>query len=85
MNRRLAVSRVRACLAAVQPGIRLDELDDDTPLLAERVISSLDVLNLILHLEEASGRKVSREQLVPGSFRDVRTIARVFLMSGDSE
>ena len=46
-----------------------------------RIITSHDVLDLILHLEEVSGQPINRGQLVPGSFRDVATIARVFLES----
>ena len=70
---------VRGCLAAIKPGVDIDAIADDTALLENRVITSFDVLDLILHLERASGRTIRRDQLVPGSFRDVRTIARVFL------
>jgi acyl carrier protein len=78
MNQQTAISKVRACLVSVKPGVDLDHVSDDTPLLEARVINSFDVLELILHLERASGRKISRRQLVPGSFRDMATIARVF-------
>lgn len=74
-----AISEVRRCLAAIKPGIDLERIGDDTPLLEERVITSFDVLDLILHLERASGQRINRTQLVPGSFRDIETIARVFL------
>ena len=57
-----------------------DGSTDDTPLLQERVITSFRVLDLIVHLEHVSGRPVVREQLAPGSFRDIATIARVFLV-----
>lgn len=79
MNSQSAIAKVRACLAAVKPDIDLEAVADDTPLLKERVITSFDVLDLILHLERASGRSIGREQLKPGSFRDIQTIARVFL------
>lgn len=75
--------RVRNCLAAVKPGIDLDALGDETPLLASRVITSFDLLELILHLEQTRGAPISRDELSPGSFRDVATIARVFLRDGD--
>ena len=78
MNQQTAISKVRTCLASVKPGVDLDHVSDETPLLEARVINSFDVLELILHLERASGRKISRQQLVPGSFRDMATIARVF-------
>lgn len=71
---------VRACLQAVRPEFELDQIADDTPLLQERVITSFQVLDLIVHLEHVSGRPVVREQLAPGSFRDIATIARVFLV-----
>lgn len=76
---------VRECLAAVRPQIDLDAFDDETPLLANRIITSFDLLELILHLERASGRPIARSQLEPGSFRDVATLARVFLQEGDSQ
>ena len=73
-----AIAKVRSCLAAIKPDIDIDVVGDDTPLLEERVITSFDVLDLILHLEQASGQPVNRTQLAPGSFRDIATIAGVF-------
>jgi acyl carrier protein len=80
-----ALKTVRDCLVAIKPQLDLQTLSDTTPLLQERVITSLEVLDLILYLEKASGRPISRKQLVPGSFRDIQTIARVFLRSGETE
>lgn len=74
-----AIEQVRSCLAAIKPGLDIDAVGNDTPLLEERVITSFDVLDLLLHLEQASGRTIERGQLVPGSFRDIETIARVFI------
>lgn len=74
-----AISKVRTCLAAIKPDVDLDSIGNDTPLLEERVITSFDVLELMLHLERADGQEIKRTQLVPGSFRDIETIARVFL------
>lgn len=75
---------VRACLQVVRPEFEVDQIADDTPLLQERVITSFQVLDLIVHLEHVSGRPVVREQLTPGSFRDIATIARVFLVEVES-
>jgi hypothetical protein len=80
MNIEAAVVMVRDCLQAVKPDIDLDNIRDDTPLLETRAITSFDVLDLILHLEQASGNAVGRAQLKPGSFRDVETIARTFVL-----
>lgn len=59
--------------------IARDELKDDTPLLEHRIITSLQVMDLILFIESLSGRPVDVEQLRPGLFRDVDTICRHFL------
>lgn len=74
-----AVNAVRRCLAGVKPGLDVDAIAVDTPLLEERVITSFDVLDLLIHLEQATGRPIGRDQLKPGSFRDIATIARVFI------
>ncbi len=74
-----AIEQVRSCLAAIKPALDVGSVADDTPLLEERVITSFDVLDLLLYLEHASGRAIERSQLVPGSFRDIATIARVFI------
>jgi len=85
MNHSDAIAQVRACLAAIKPDIDVAAVLVDTPLLAERVITSFDVLDLLLHLEEISGRPINRTQLVPGSFRDIATIARVFLAAEEDQ
>jgi acyl carrier protein len=79
MTAESARATVRACLAAVKPKLDLAAFGDDTPLLDSRVLSSFELLDLILHLEQARGAPITREHLEPGSFRDVNTIARVFL------
>lgn len=85
MNTVAGRSKIRQCLANLKPDLDLEQIDDDTPLLESRVITSFDVLELILHLEDVRGRPIDRRELVPGSFRDVATISRVFLENGDSE
>ncbi len=81
MNALTPIAKVRQCLTSIKPDLDLNQIDDDTALLECRIITSHDVLDLILHLEEVSGQPINRRQLVPGSFRDVATIARVFLDS----
>ena len=80
-----AIQAVRQCLAGVKPGLDVDAIAVDTPLLEERVITSFDVLDLLIHLEQASGRPIGRDQLKPGSFRDIATIARVFIVREGEE
>ena len=75
-----AINTVRECLGCVKPDTDFSSLSTNKPLLKERVITSFEVLDLILHLERASGSRITRDQLVPGSFRDIETIARVFIL-----
>jgi acyl carrier protein len=53
-------------------------IEDDTPILELRIIDSLKVLELVLLVEELTGRPVAVEQLVPSSFRDVDSICATF-------
>ena len=55
------------------------ELRDDTPLLDTRIVTSLQLVELILYLEELRGRALDPERLAPGSFRDIDSICRNFL------
>ena len=79
-----AIESVRGCLSSIKPDLNADAIAVDTPLLEERIITSFDVLDLLMHLENVSGRPIRREQLQPGSFRDIATIARVFLSAEDA-
>ena len=42
------------------------ELRDDTPIIEQRIITSLQVLDLILYLEEMRGTPIDVEGLRPG-------------------
>ena len=75
-----AITAVRGCLAGVKPDLDVESIAVDTPLLEERIITSFDVLDLLIHLEQASGNPIGRDQLKPGSFRDIETIARIFIL-----
>jgi acyl carrier protein len=55
------------------------ELTDETQLLEERVLSSLQIMDLILFLEQLRGAPVDVEQLRGESFRDLRSLRASFL------
>ena len=79
MNSDQALGRVRACLQQICPELNLAEISDDTELLRERVITSFQVIDLILYLEHERGRPIERSDLEPGCFRNIATIAKIFL------
>ena len=59
--------------------IRAEELSGDTPLLERRIVSSLEILDLILFLEQLRGKAIDVSRIAPGSFRDLDTICARFL------
>jgi acyl carrier protein len=54
-------------------------LRDDMPILGSGILTSLDVVELILYIEQLrGGLEVSIEALEPSVFRDVNSIYRTF-------
>ena len=62
--------------------IAAHELVDDTPIIERRIISSLQLTDLILMLEKLSGNPIDAEMLRPGAFRDINAIYRNFFDKG---
>ena len=58
--------------------VREEEITGDTPILEKRLITSLQVMDLILEIEELSGKPIDVSRLKPGVFRDIDTIYRKF-------
>ena len=58
----------------VKPG----ELTDETPIIEQRIISSLQIMDLILFLEQQTGQPIDVTQLKPGVFRNISVICRNF-------
>lgn len=57
----------------------VDEFDDQTPLIASRLLTSLQITDLLLFVEEARGAPLDPASLRPGVFRDIDTIYATFL------
>jgi acyl carrier protein len=55
-----------------------EEISGDTPILERRLITSVQVMDLILEIEQLSGRSIDASRLKPGVFRDIDTIYRNF-------
>ena len=50
----------------------------DTPLFANRLIDSINILYLIGYVEKKLGRRLTDKELVMSNFRSVDAIARAF-------
>ena len=53
-------------------------LADDTPLIEEGILSSVQVPDLILFIEDLRGRPVDLGELKPGVFRSLDAMIRTF-------
>ncbi len=54
------------------------DLGDDTPIFSKAVLESVHVMDLILLIEELSGRQIDVEKLRVGVFRTVDAIVANF-------
>lgn len=57
---------------------RPEDMKDDTPILETGILSSLDVVELILFVEQLKGDEVSLDSLEPEAIRDVNAIYATF-------
>ena len=57
---------------------RPEEISGETAILEQRLITSLQLMELILEIEGLSGRPVDVSRLRPGDFRDIDTIYTKF-------
>lgn len=74
-----ARAALRAWILERRPGIDPAALRDDTPLLKSRLLTSLDLLELIAFLERLRARPVCVEELRAGAFHDLDAVCRTFL------
>jgi acyl carrier protein len=58
--------------------IKPEDLNDQTAIIEQRIISSLQVMDLIFFLEQLSGKPIEVDDLKPGVFRDIDSIYRNF-------
>lgn len=72
-------ARLRAWILEHGKPIDPAQLQDDTPLLERRILTSLQLADLLLFLEELRGAPVDLEGLSGASFRDLDSMVKAFL------
>ena len=56
-----------------------EQLTDQTPIMEQRIITSVQILDLILFLESLSSKQIDVQNLKKGVFRDIDAIFKNFL------
>lgn len=69
---------LREWIAKTNGKMQPEDLGDQTPIIEQRIISSLQVMDLIFFLEQLSGRPIEVDDLKPGVFSDIDTIYQNF-------
>lgn len=82
MTETMVKDRLRAWIARKNGRVSVDELTDTTPIVEQRVLSSLHVAELLVYVSELRGEPLDVADLRPGVFRDVRTIYATFFADG---
>lgn len=57
-----------------QPGLQIGE---DTPLVSSALIDSFALVDLLLKLEEVTGKRIGPSRVTPDDFETVRSMLRV--------
>jgi acyl carrier protein len=78
---------LRDWIAKTNGKMQPDQLDDETPIIEQRIISSLQVMDLIFFIEKLSNKSIEVESLKVGVFRNINAIYDSFFgerVSGSS-
>lgn len=74
---------VRSFVLGLNPGLDPAELRDDTPLVTTRLVTSRDILDLLLLVESLRRRPIDPRTLVASTFADIDAIVRALLSGTD--
>ena len=69
---------LRAWIRERNPDVPADEPADDTRLIERRYLTSLQVADLLLYIEELRGAPVDPSRLKPGVFASIDAIHAAF-------
>lgn len=69
---------VRAWILQKVPGLDPARLGDDTLILKERLITSLQIMDLILFIESRRKGSIDRTRMKPENFQSIRSICAAF-------
>lgn len=65
---------LREWIVKANSKIQPEELDDETPIIEQRIISSLQVMDMIFFIEKLSNKSIEVESLKVGVFQNINAI-----------
>jgi acyl carrier protein len=74
--------KLRQWIAKKNGKLAASDLKDDAPLIASRILSSVQLMDLILFIEDLSGREIDVDDLKPAVFTSINTIYANFFGKG---
>ena len=69
---------LREWILAQSKRARPDELRDDTPLIEQRIITSLQIMDLVLFVERLRKRPIDPGMIKGAAFRDINALMTTF-------
>jgi acyl carrier protein len=61
---------------------RQTEIHDNTPILERGILSSLDIVELVLYIETMRGEEIDADEIAPESFTSIDTLYETFFCVG---
>lgn len=58
---------------------KLKEINITAPLFKDKILDSMNILDLIAYIQKKIGRKLNDNEIVMDNFKDVKTIVEVFI------
>jgi len=78
MTRAEVIDCLRDWIAKKDGRIAAAEIAEETPIVERRLLSSLQVVNLMLYIEQLRGAPIDPEALKPRAFRSLAAIYQQF-------
>lgn len=85
MNQTAIRRALRQWIRATADTPAADAVRDSTPLISSRLITSLQVLELLLFIEELRGASIDATMLRPDAFRDIDAICATFFADAPAD
>jgi acyl carrier protein len=78
-------TRLREWIAEHSKVASLPEIKDDTNIIEQRILSSIQLMDLILFMECLRGKPVELERIGVGAFMNVNVIYETFFIPGEAD